>query len=233
MASEEVIRMINVHKIYRLGEVEVPALVDVNLSIKKGEFVAILGPSGSGKTTMLNLLGALDKATKGEVIINGVPLSKLNDKQLADLRLKTIGFVFQNFYLVPWLRALENVMLPMIFAEKPLSYRRQRALELLKIVGLERRAYHKPTELSGGEQQRVAIARALANEPSIILADEPTGNLDTKTGAIIVDLLEKINLEREVTIIMVTHNLEVANRARRIIRLRDGRIVSDESISGS
>jgi ABC-type antimicrobial peptide transport system, ATPase component len=225
---KEVVKLENVDKIYKLGEVEVQALNNVNLTIREGEFVSILGPSGSGKTTMLNLIGALDKPTKGEVYINGVSLKKLNDKQLADLRLRTIGFIFQAFYLVPWLNALQNVMIPMMLLGKPPSYRKQRAMELLKVVGLEKRAYHKPTELSGGEQQRVAIARALANEPALLLADEPTGNLDSKTGAMIVDLLEKINKEKNVTMIIVTHNLEVAERTRRIIRLRDGKIIADE-----
>jgi len=225
---EDVIKLENVEKIYKLGEVEVPALRGVNLIIKRGEFTSILGPSGSGKTTMLNLIGALDKPTRGNVYINGVNLNKLNDKQLADLRLRTIGFVFQAFYLVPWLTALQNVMIPMMLLGKPPSYRKQRALELLKLVGLEKRANHKPNQLSGGEQQRVAIARALANEPSVVLADEPTGNLDTKTGAMIVDLLERINKEKNVTIVVVTHNIEVAERTRRVIRLRDGQVISDE-----
>jgi putative ABC transport system ATP-binding protein len=229
---KEVVKLENVEKIYKLGEVEVQALNKVNLLVREGEFVSILGPSGSGKTTMLNLIGALDKPTRGEVYINGVSLKNLNDKQLADLRLRTIGFIFQAFYLVPWINALQNVMIPMMLLGKPASYRKQRAMELLKLVGLEKRAYHKPNELSGGEQQRVAIARALANEPALVLADEPTGNLDSKTGTMIVDLLEKINKEKNVTMIIVTHNLEVAERTRRIIRLRDGKVISDETKVG-
>jgi len=227
-SMENTIELCDVHKVYKLGNVSVHALKGVTLKVRNGEFVSILGPSGSGKTTLLNLIGALDKPTKGEVVINGVSIKKLNDKQLADLRLNTIGFVFQAFYLIPWLNALENVQIPMMLAGKPPAYRKERALELLKLVGLEKRAYHKPNEMSGGEQQRVAIARALANKPQIILADEPTGNLDTKTGALIVDLLEKINKEEKVTVVVVTHNLEVAERTRRIIRLRDGEVVADE-----
>jgi ABC-type antimicrobial peptide transport system, ATPase component len=221
---KEVVKLENVEKMYKLGEVEVQALNKVNLLVREGEFVSILGPSGSGKTTMLNLIGALDKPTRGEVYINGVSLKNLNDKQLADLRLRTIGFIFQAFYLVPWLNALQNVMIPMMLLGKPASYRKQRAMELLKLVGLEKRAYHKPNELSGGEQQRVAIAVALANEPPLILADEPTGELDSYNTKIVTDYFSKINEELKKTIIIVTHDPDVTRIAHEVYRIEDGLI---------
>ncbi len=209
-------------KTYLLGEVKVPALRGVNMEIKRGEMVSIMGPSGSGKTTLLNLLGGLDRPTSGKVWIDGIDLSTLSDSELVRLRLDKIGFIFQQYYLVPWLTALANVEIPMMLKNVPRKERRKKAMKLLEMVGLGRRVHHEPSKLSGGEQQRVAIARALANDPSIILADEPTGNLDTKTGADIVNLLKRLNKEENVTIIVVTHDPDVARETQRILRIRDG-----------
>lgn len=219
------VKLIDVHKIYRLGEVEVHALRGVNLEVMRGEFVAIVGPSGSGKSTLLNMIGAMDRPTKGKVLIEGQDIAEMSDAERAKLRLEKIGFVFQQYHLIPWLPAIKSVEIPLIIAGVPPKERRKRAEALLKEVGLGDRIWHKPSELSGGEQQRVAIARALANEPEILLADEPTGNLDTKTGAEIVRLLRRLNEEKGVTCIVVTHDLEVAAAAKRVLYLRDGRIV--------
>ena len=225
-----IVELVNVVKVYRLGEgVEVPALRGVSLKIDKGEFVSVQGPSGSGKTTLLNMIGGLDKPTKGRVIIDGVDITDLGEKELAHFRREKIGFIFQTYNLVPLLTALENVELPMMLSGKfSESEVRRRAEELLALVGLEDRMHHRPTQLSGGEQQRVAIARALANEPAIILADEPTGNLDSKTGYEIFGLLRKLSEERGATVIVVTHNLELANLTDRIIYLRDGRVEGEK-----
>ncbi|OYT42784.1 MAG: hypothetical protein B6U78_00065 [Candidatus Aenigmarchaeota archaeon ex4484_224] len=214
----------NVWKIYGKGT-KVYALRSVNFKVYPNDFIAVLGPSGSGKSTLLHIMGTLDIPTKGDVFIDGINISKLSEKELAEIRREKIGFVFQFFYLFPTLTALENVMLPMTFLKIPKSEKRKRALELLKLVGLEKRANHLPNQLSGGERQRVAIARALANNPKIVLADEPTGNLDSKSGKKILELLKKLNKERKVTIVLVTHNLEMAKFAKKKVFIKDGRIL--------
>ncbi|MDW8328962.1 MAG: ABC transporter ATP-binding protein [Candidatus Bipolaricaulota bacterium] len=220
----------HVTKIYPMGAVHVTALDDVSFSISEGEFVAIMGPSGSGKSTLMNLIGCLDKPTTGTISINGTDISRLNDRQLARLRGSQIGFVFQTFNLIPRINALANVMLPMTFTNRLSGReRQQRAEQLLQSVGLGARMHHLPNELSGGERQRVAIARALANDPKIILADEPTGNLDTKTGKAILDLFVELHRNGR-TIVVVTHDANVASHARRIIKLLDGKIVGDEKL---
>ncbi len=221
-----VVEAINVKKTYMLGKVPVEALRGVNLKVESGDFVSILGPSGSGKSTMLNLIGALDKPTSGTLLIDGVDIGKLNDNQLADLRLK-IGFVFQFFNLIPRLTARDNVELAMSISNKSKAQRRQRAINLLETVGLKDRINHKPAELSGGQQQRVAIARALANEPKFLLLDEPTGNVDSKTATEVLTLIKKLNTEQNVSIIMVTHDQHLAHEAKRIVQMFDGEISSD------
>jgi len=218
------IELINVTKVYKTGRFEVIALNNVSMKIEDGEFIAIMGPSGSGKTTLLNLIGCLDKPTKGKIMIDGIDTSQLTDKQLTELRRDKIGFIFQQYYLIPTLTALENVELPMIFKGIPRSERIRRAKELLSLVGLEREMNRMPNELSGGQQQRVAIARALANDPSILLCDEPTGNLDRKSGKVVMDLIKKLNEERGVTVVLVTHDAEVARYAERVVKIVDGRI---------
>lgn len=224
---EEVIKIDSLYKIYHLGEEDVVNALDgVSLSIWKNDFVAIMGPSGSGKSTMMNILGCLDTPTSGRYILNGTDVSKMNDGELADVRNKEIGFVFQSFNLLPKYSALENVALPMIYAGATKHERLEKAKKSLNIVGLAERMSHKPSELSGGQKQRVAIARALINDPTIILADEPTGNLDTKTSIEIMKIFEKI-YEAGNTIILVTHEEDIAKFARRIVKLRDGKIESD------
>ncbi len=208
-------------KSYRMGNVTVEAMKGVDISVRQGEFVSIIGPSGSGKSTLLNLIGCLDRPTEGKVLIDGVDVSKMNDAKLTDIRRKKIGYVFQKFYLLPFLTALENVELQARLAGLPDG--KNRAAEALQLVGLGERMGHLPKEMSGGEQQRVAIARALVKSPSIILADEPTGNLDTKTGDMIMDTFRKLN-EQGITIVMVTHNPELSARTNRIIKVRDGLI---------
>jgi len=221
-----IVELVNVVKVYRLGEgVEVPALRGVSLKIDKGEFVSVQGPSGSGKTTLLNMIGGLDKPTKGRVIIDGVDITNLGEKELAHFRREKIGFIFQTYNLVPLLTALENVELPMMLSGKfSESEVRRRAEELLALVGLEERMHHRPTQLSGGEQQRVAIARALANEPAIILADEPTGNLDQVSGQRIINLMKNLNETLNQTFIIVTHDPMVAEQTERKFYLVDGKI---------
>ena len=226
MPSEEIVRLESVTKVYRMGKVEVQALRGVNLSVKRGEFIAILGPSGSGKSTLLNMIGCLDKPTSGKVFINGKDTSRLNENELAALRREKIGFVFQQFNLIHTLNALENVALPMLFAGIRRAERMKRARELLEKVGLSHRINHKPMELSGGEQQRVAIARALANNPEIIVADEPTGNVDTDAGNAIMEIFEQLNEERR-TIILVTHDFDIAAHAHRKLRMKDGTLLND------
>jgi putative ABC transport system ATP-binding protein len=218
----------DVWKIYRLGSIEYPALRGVSLSINRGSFVSIVGPSGSGKTTMLHLIGALDKPSRGEIYVNGIPISRLSENKLAEFRNKTIGFVFQQYNLIPYLSAIENVEMPMMVSGVSLAERRKRAKWLLEQLGLGDKIWKRPSELSGGEQQRVAIARALANNPKLILADEPTGNLDSRNARIVVDLLKRINSEMGVTIVVVTHNMEVAAETEKIIYLRDGVVVKEE-----
>jgi len=223
------IRMEHIIKIYRLGQVEVPALRGIDLEIKPGEMVAIMGPSGSGKSTLMNIMGCLDQPTSGIYELEGLPVSQLNDNQLAEIRNKKIGFVFQTFNLLPRTSALANVELPLIYGGG--INRRERALEALRKVGILDRAKHRPSELSGGEQQRVAIARALVNNPSIILADEPTGNLDSKTSREIMELFARLNRDEGITVVVVTHDREMAEYARRIIHLRDGQISHEEGSS--
>lgn len=219
-----IVDVINVDKTYRMGTVDVPALRDVNITINDGEFISIMGPSGSGKSTLMNLIGCLDRPTSGDIIIGGRNVNKLSDNELAHLRGKEVGFVFQTFNLIPRMDGLRNVELPMIYQELSRAERKAKAKKLLIDVGLGDRMHHKPMELSGGERQRIAIARALANDPTILLADEPTGNLDTKTGAEILSLFKKLNDDGR-TIITVTHDPEIAGYSERIIRLRDGRVV--------
>jgi len=217
----------NVSKSYLLGKIEVPVLNDINLTINKGEFAAIMGPSGSGKSTLMNIIGCLDRPTSGKIVIADMDISKLSEIELARIRGKKIGFVFQTFNLIPRLTAQKNVELPMVYQDVPGKMREKRAKELLELLGLSERARHKPAELSGGQRQRVAIARALANEPEIILADEPTGNLDSKTGQEIMQIFDKLHSEGR-TILMVTHDRELADNCDRIIRLKDGKIENGE-----
>ncbi|MCD6235770.1 MAG: ABC transporter ATP-binding protein [Thaumarchaeota archaeon] len=218
----------NVWKIYKLGEVEVPALRGLSIEIRRGEHIAVMGPSGSGKSTFLHLAGALDRPTRGRVLIEGRDPSKLSDGELSLLRNRYIGFVFQTFNLIPRLTALQNVMLPLVVRGVNGEERARRAKEALEKVGLAHRMNHKPTELSGGEQQRVAIARAIVTDPKIILADEPTGNLDSASASEIVDLLTNLNRELGITLIVVTHNPETAAPAKRIVRIRDG-VIHEEN----
>jgi len=218
----------DVTKVYSLGQVEVTALAGVSLEVNSGELVAIMGPSGSGKSTLMNILGCLDQPTSGRYLLEGTDVGRLSDDELALIRNRKIGFVFQSFNLLPRLRAVEQVELPMIYAGIPRPVRRRRAVELLELVGLGDRLDHRPTQLSGGQQQRVAIARALANNPSLILADEPTGNLDSRSSAEILAVLQRLNRERGVTVIIVTHEADIAHHTRRIVQMRDGLIVRDE-----
>ena len=224
-----VVEAVNLRKVYMLGKVPVEALRNVNLRVEEGEFLSVLGPSGSGKSTLLNLIGALDKPTSGKVFIDGVDVSTLNDDKLASLR-RRIGFVFQFFNLIPRFTALENIELPMAIAGLTKEERRKRAAELLETVGLAERMNHKPTELSGGEQQRVAIARALANNPRFLLMDEPTGNIDSKNAVEIMRLVTRLNEEKGVTIIMVTHDQRLAKETKRTVHMLDGYIV-DETVN--
>ncbi len=213
----------NLIKVYRRGKIEVIAIRDVSVTIKKGEFALLIGPSGSGKTTFLHLIGGIDRPTAGKIVVNGKNIVHFNDEELTEYRRKDVGMVFQFFNLLPILTAIENVMLPMEFAGVPRSERKKRALELLKKVGMEDRKDHYPDEMSGGEQQRVAIAVALANDPPLILADEPTGELDTETGLKIIELFKELNAEGK-TIIIATHDLRLKKYATRILEIRDGKI---------
>ncbi|NLH96013.1 MAG: ABC transporter ATP-binding protein [Clostridiaceae bacterium] len=224
-----IIRMEGIGKIYDTGKVQVEALKDVDLCISKGEFVAVMGPSGSGKSTLMNIIGCLDRATSGYYELDGVSISQLDDTELARIRNKKIGFVFQSFNLLPKMNALQNVELPMIYAGAGKKERMEKAVEALRKVGLLDRMDHKPNELSGGQKQRVAIARALVNDPAILLADEPTGNLDTASGEDIMALFQELNREG-VTIVLVTHEPDIARHTGRIVRFRDGRIISDEKV---
>ena len=226
--SGNVIVTKNISKTYGIGDIQVHALKNVSVTIKRGDYIAISGPSGSGKSTFMNILGCLDTPTSGKIFIEGADVSTLKDNQLAKIRREKIGFIFQKYNLIPTLNALENVALSMSFAGVKTKIRLERSEKLLDLVHLSKRMLHKPSELSGGEQQRVAIARALANDPSIILADEPTGNVDTKSGNNIMDILEDINHKGE-TIIVVTHDPAIAKRARRVLKIQDG-IVSEENV---
>ena len=219
------IRLTNLHRRYEMGDTHVDALRGVNLTIAPGEFVALVGPSGSGKSTVLNLIGGLDRPTEGKIWVDGVELTAQDERGLTAHRRHRVGFVFQSFNLLPRLTALENVALPLMFGRVPGRERLTRARSLLEQVGLADRLNHRPTQLSGGEQQRVAIARSLVAEPALLLADEPTGNLDTTTGGDIMTLLNALNVERGLTLLVVTHDPEVAAFADRIVRLRDGRVV--------
>ena len=225
--SNEIIRLKNVAKWYKTGDEIVKAVDGIDIVINKGDFVAIVGPSGSGKSTAMNMVGALDIATKGDIYLDNINIEKLHESDLAQIRGKKIGFVFQTFNLIPTLTALENVMLPMVFQRVPYEERFQKANELLRKVDLGHRLNHLPNMLSGGERQRVAVARALANDPEVILADEPTGNLDTKRGEEVASIFNKLSKEGK-TIILVTHDMYVAKHADKIYRLRDGKIVNEK-----
>ena len=223
--TEVLIRAERLSRVYQDGQVT--ALVDVNLTIRRGDYVAIVGPSGSGKSTLLNLIGALDRPSVGEIYFEGEPLSKIRD--LDGFRAARLGFVFQSFHLLPTLTALENVQVPMFETKRSPKQRAARARELLQRVGLEHRQHHLPRQLSVGERQRVAIARALANGPDLLLADEPTGSLDSRTTEEVLDLFERLHEEQKMTVVVITHSAEVAQRAQRIIRLRDGRVEADDA----
>jgi len=223
---ESIIQLSNIARRYVIGTETIHALVSVSLEVAKNEYVALMGPSGSGKSTLMNMLGCLDTPSEGEYVLNGISVARMSDNELAEVRNKEIGFVFQTFNLLPRATALENVMLPLVYAGMPKNQRTERAKEVLHQVGLGDRMHHKPNELSGGQRQRVAVARALVNHPAIILADEPTGNLDSKTSIEIMGLFEEIHRNGN-TIIVVTHEEDIAMHAHRIVRLRDGLVESD------
>lgn len=227
MGSPEIIALEEVHKIYRMGDVDVHALRGISLKIRRGEFLSVMGPSGSGKSTFMNIVGCLDKPSSGNYFLEGNDVSLLDKDELAEVRNKKIGFVFQNFNLLPRSSALENVELPLIYNGTSSSRRASRAKEVLAMIGLEGREKHYPSQLSGGEQQRVAIARAIINEPSIIQADEPTGNLDTNTSVEIMEIFKMLN-EQGKSIIMVTHDREIAAYAQRVVLFRDGKVIDDD-----
>ena len=222
--GSSIVQIENVWKTYFMGDNRLDALKGINLTIERGEYLSIMGPSGSGKTTLFNMVGALDKPTQGRVLIHGVDMSSLNQRQIAYLRCHNIGYIFQSFNLIPVMTALENVALPMVFAGMSKADYNEKAAAKLKQVGLSERLHHKPFELSGGQQQRVAIARAIANDPALILADEPTGNLDLKTGTEIIDLLKKLNAENSTTVVTNTHDHKMLVASDRVVDLRDGHI---------
>ncbi|MCD6219924.1 ABC transporter ATP-binding protein [Candidatus Calescamantes bacterium] len=224
MPEDMVVRTRGVKRIYYLGKVRVEALKGIDMEVRRGEYISIMGPSGSGKSTLFNMIGGLDKPTEGRVYIDEVDVAQLDAYELAWLRCRKIGYIFQTFNLIPVMTALENVTLPMIFAGMNPDDAREKGVKLLERVGLGTRVHHKPFELSGGQQQRVAVARALANDPAIVLADEPTGNLDLKTGKEIINLLKTLNREKQVTIISATHDLKMIDVSDRIFWIRDGRI---------
>lgn len=223
------IELEDITKIYYMGKVEVPAISGITLSISQGEMIAIIGASGSGKSTLMNIIGCLDKPTSGKYFLEGTDVSQFNDNKLAEIRNKKLGFVFQSYNLLSRASAVANVELPLVYSGS--RQKHKRAMEALERVGLAKRANHKPNEMSGGEQQRVAIARALINNPSVILADEPTGNLDSVSTNQIISVFRELN-EAGITVVLVTHEMDIAGRAQRIIRLYDGKIVSDEKVSG-
>lgn len=227
--ADPVISLRGIGKTYRVGPVTVPALQGVDLAVYPGEMVAIMGPSGSGKSTLMNLLGCLDRPTAGEYVLAGQPVARLGDDQLAEARNRMIGFIFQNYNLLPRLNALQNVELPLIYRGEPGRRRHQHAAEALAAVGLADRVHHLPAQLSGGQQQRVAIARALAGRPQVLLADEPTGNLDSRSGAEVMALMQELN-DQGVTVVMVTHDERIALHCKRIVRVFDGRIIADEAV---
>jgi putative ABC transport system ATP-binding protein len=224
------IELENITKIYRMGDIEVPALRGITMSVQQGEMVALIGASGSGKSTLMNIIGFLDKPTGGRYLLEGADVSELNDNRLAEMRNRKVGFVFQTYNLLPRTAAVANVELPLVYGGG--RHKRRLALEALERVGLGKRANHKPSELSGGEQQRVAIARALVNQPSLILADEPTGNLDSNATAEIIEIFCRLNKDG-ITIVLVTHEMDVASKAKRIVRLLDGRIIEDKTVEGA
>lgn len=226
--NKSIIQLENITKIYKIGETEVEALKGISYTIRQGDLIAIIGPSGSGKSTLMNLIGCLDKPTTGKYFLEGQEISTYNKNQLAHIRNKKIGFVFQNFSLLSRTTALENTELPLLYSNVPVKRAKERALNALAIVGLERRELHRTNQLSGGEMQRVAIARALVNDPTLLLADEPTGNLDTKTGKEIIEIFKKLNQEKNITIILVTHDPDIAEIAHKRIHLRDGRAEKKE-----
>lgn len=230
MENNHLIQLENVKKIYRVGETQVNALRDLSYNINEGDFLAIMGPSGSGKSTLMNIIGCLDKPTEGKYFLEGEEVSTLDKNRLAGIRNRKIGFVFQTFNLLARTTALENTELPLLYSNMSKKKMRELASKSLSTVGLEGRELHRTNQLSGGEQQRVAIARALVNNPSLILADEPTGNLDTKTGKEIMDIFKRLNQEKNITIILVTHESELAQIARRRMHLRDGQIIKEENI---
>lgn len=225
-----VILIQNITKVYTMGDVQVHALRGVSLTVRRGEMVAIMGPSGSGKSTLMNILGCLDQPTSGVYLLEGEDVGRMNDNQLADIRNRRVGFIFQNFNLLPRTSALDNVMLPLVYAGVSARERRQRAQAMLELVGLGDRLRHTPNELSGGQQQRVAIARALINRPSIILADEPTGNLDSKSGAEVMSILQELNRKQGITVIIVTHDPRVAQHTQRVFHIFDGLLEREEVI---
>jgi putative ABC transport system ATP-binding protein len=220
-----IIKLDNVWKIYKMGDVEVPALKGINLEVREREFLAVMGPSGSGKSTAMNMIGALDIPTRGRILLEGQDISKLSESNLSQIRGKKIGFIFQQFNLIPTLSALDNVALPMMFQNVPKDERIKRATELLELVDLGPRMKHKPNELSGGQQQRVAIARSLINDPDVVLADEPTGNLDSESGHKVIDFLKDLHKNEKKTIVMVTHDEDIAKHAQRTTYLHDGCVV--------
>lgn len=229
MENNNLIKLENIARTYQVGETEVRALRGISLQIQQGDLVAIMGPSGSGKSTLMNIIGCLDKPTSGKYLLEAEEVSSFNKDRLAQIRNKKIGFVFQSFNLLPRTTALENTELPLLYSNVPVKKARDKAMEALSMVGLNGRELHNTNQLSGGEQQRVAIARALVNNPSLILADEPTGNLDTKTGAEIISLFQALNKDKNITMILVTHDPDIANIAHKKIYIRDGLIVKQEA----
>jgi putative ABC transport system ATP-binding protein len=229
-AADEVIRLEKIHRVYKTGELEVHALRGASLTVRRGEFVAIMGPSGSGKSTMMNIVGCLDRQTQGRYFLEGVDVSTLSKDELADIRNSRIGFVFQSLNLVPRTAAIENVELPMVYAGVPAADRMKRAREALAAVGLADKEKSLPSQLSGGQQQRVAIARSLVNNPSIMIADEPTGNLDSHSSEEVMEIFQRLNRERKLTIVLVTHELDIGQHARRMVVFRDGQIRTDTPV---
>ena len=233
MERTNVIDMQGIVKRYYEGEPnELEILHGIDLKVFQGEFVSIVGESGSGKSTLMNMIGALDRPTEGQYLLGGRDISKLQDEELSDIRNQEIGFVFQNFCLIPRMSAVRNVEIPLMYANMPPKQRRERAMELLALVGMEERADHKPNELSGGQNQRVAIARAMANDPHILLADEPTGALDSKTGHLVMDIFHRLHEEQDKTIVLITHSQELAHETERMITISDGRIIADKELGG-
>ena len=233
MERTNVIDMQGIVKRYYEGKPnELEILHGIDLKVFQGEFVSIVGESGSGKSTLMNMIGALDRPTEGQYFLGGRDISKLQDEELSDIRNQEIGFVFQNFCLIPRMSAVRNVEIPLMYANMPPKQRRERAMELLALVGMEERADHKPNELSGGQNQRVAIARAMANDPHILLADEPTGALDSKTGHLVMDIFHRLHEEQDKTIVLITHSQELAHETERMITISDGRIIADKELGG-